>query len=300
MLPSYWVLFGLDVHSDVELPFPKSQRCPTRDEVRVRLATVPAQGCYITRLQPHVFQLEIEKVGRFQVIGGKEIAVDPCPGVCDRNLSGYLLGSVFGALLQQRGLLPLHANVITVDAKAVAFMGPSGAGKSTLAAWFQDEGYSVLADDVVAISFGTDGQPFVLPGVPRLRLRGDAVVRSGRVIGELQRTFDGEDKFDLPALGHDALSKVPLAGCYELRARDEAGPMLITRLAGVQAAEALIANTYRGKFLSVGGWTERHFRSCVDLTRLIPVHKVERQKDSAAFFSVARQLEEHVRQLVGV
>ena len=294
MAQDCWPLFGLDVHSELELPFPKRPRCTARDEVHVRLAKVPSQGRFITRLESDVLQLEIQGVGRFQVIQGTTIAVDPLPGVSDRKLSVYVLGSAFGALLHQRGLLPLHANVVVVAGQAVAFMGVSGAGKSTLAAWFQDQGYAVLADDVCALTFGTHGQPTVLPGVPRLRLWRDAVLRSGRNSDELERSFEGEDKFDLPALRHDALSEVPLAGCYVLHASDQPAQMLIGRLAGVEAVEALIANTYRGNFVKVGGWSERHFRCCVHLSRFIPVHRVERQKNSATFHSGARQVEEHV------
>ena len=56
-----------------------------------------------------------------------------------------------GAALHQRGILPLHANAVEIDHRAVAFMGASGAGKSTLAAWFHDQGYPILADDVCVI-----------------------------------------------------------------------------------------------------------------------------------------------------
>src|SRR5258708_39789946 len=98
-----------------------------------------------------------------------------------------------GAIFHQRGLLPLHANAIEVGGQAVAFVGPSGAGKSTLAAYFRDRGYRVLCDDVWVVSFGSDGEPLAWPGVPRVKLWGDALAAFCPRVGDLEPVFGGED-----------------------------------------------------------------------------------------------------------
>src|SRR6185436_17962029 len=64
----------------------------------------------------------------------------------------HLVRSVTGAVLQQRGLLPLHASALLLGAGAIALLGPSRAGKSTLAAALARRGHPVLADDVVPVS----------------------------------------------------------------------------------------------------------------------------------------------------
>ena len=84
----------------------------------------------------------------------RKLSADNVP---DANIRLYLLGSAMGVLLHQRGLLPLHANAVEIDGKAFAFMGASGSGKSTLAAWFHDHGYRIIADDVCAVRFETEG-----------------------------------------------------------------------------------------------------------------------------------------------
>src|SRR5690242_18684681 len=67
--------------------------------------------------------LVVPKVGRYRIQSGSSITVETHPGVPDRNVRLFLLGSAFGALLHQRGMLPLHANAIEIGGKAIAFMG---------------------------------------------------------------------------------------------------------------------------------------------------------------------------------
>ena len=127
----------------------------------------------------------------------------------ERNVRLFLLGSAFGVLLHQRGLLPLHANAIEIDGRAVAFMGPSGAGKSTLAAWFHDRAFRVIADNVCAISRNSEGRRQAAPGLPRLRLWAEALELMGRSSHALNRSFvdDDDEKFDVPM---DPASRSPI------------------------------------------------------------------------------------------
>ena len=61
----------------------------------------------------------------------------------------FLLGSVWGALALQRGLLPLHASAVGRGRTVHAFTGPPGAGKSTLAAALAARGYPLFTDDML-------------------------------------------------------------------------------------------------------------------------------------------------------
>ena len=254
--------------------------------------------------------LSVDGVGRYRIDRGREILVDPAPGVSERNLRVYLLGSAMGALLHQRGLIPLHANAIAFDGRAVAFLGHSGAGKSTLAAWFAARGHQVLCDDVCAIRFDEAGAALALPGVPRLRLWEDALTRSGRAASDYERSFDGQEKYDVPVAGARPDRPLPLAACYLLAGapsepRDpagsgdgaesvEPGPEGITRLTGRDAVEALVANTYRGSFLRKLGGTERHLRQCLALARNVPVYRARRRWGEEAFDAEAELLARHV------
>lgn len=286
-----WSLFGLTVRSQLPLPFAAMPGGGTDPDVSVRFGALPPSIGRMEACGSDAIRFEAAGVGRFRVSAGREIVIDPAPGASERNLRLYLLGSAFGALLHQRGLLPLHANAVVLDGRAIAFMGASGSGKSTLAAWFQDRGRSVLADDVCAVTVER-GTPYALPGVPRLRLWRDALERSGREPGRFEPSFDGRDKFDLPS-PHAAAVRTPLAAVYLLEEGDV--DLSMERLAPSKAIEALIANTYRGRCVQLLGATARHFDACVALGQTVPMHLVKRRKDIGSFEQTAQRLESHAR-----
>lgn len=288
-------LFGLAVHSELplpDLPFADSDA----PRAVVRYGPVPPQDNYLRAGEAGALSLQIPNVGRFLVCGGDSIVIDPAPGAGERELRVYLLGSAFGALLHQRGLLPLHANCIEIGGRAVAFLGRSGAGKSTLAHWFQRSGHAVLADDVSAID--PADPPIALPGVPRLRLWQDALEAAGIEAGAFPRSFEGQDKFDVPASNaHHAL---PLGACYLLAEAGDGEPHGITRLTGLDASEALIANTYRGGFVPLLGRSEDHLRSCVALASQVPVFRAARRWGRDHYDTDAARLRDHAEALFGV
>ena len=293
-------VFGLKVRSSVALPelFPVTG--PGVPDVTVDLGRVaegaPSGGDWLAEVDGALV-LTIPGVGRYRIEAGRRITVDPKPGVPERNLRLFLLGSAFGVLLHQRGLLPLHANAIEVDSQAVAFMGPSGAGKSTLAAWFHDRGLRVIADDVCVIGFDEQGRPAAMPGLPRFRLWADALEMMGRDPQHFARSFLGDehDKFDVPIEPVSAAqSHRFVAAIYLL---DRGYEFSVERLRGVEAAEAVFANTYRGAYLSHTGGHKEHWESAMRLVRGTPVFRAVRQWDPAALDEQCARLLQHAREL---
>ena len=286
--PFHYRLFGLHVLSDLPLP-ELAPVDPGQDpDVRIILgAAAEATGTL----------LEIADIAQFQVEGGREIRVAPLPGIPERNIRLFLLGSAMGMLLHQRGLLPLHANAIEIGGKAIAFMGESGAGKSTLAAWFHDRGYRVVADDVCVIRFDGDGAPWVEPGLPRLRLWKDALEVSGRNPSHLQRSRVGPenlDKYDVPIMPDLIAGPMPVGAVYRLGTADE---FAITPLAGVEAAEAVFANTYRGRFITPE-MMKPYWRSSLQFMKRIPIFDVRRRWGRGDFDQQCEALLKHAAEAV--
>ena len=208
----------------------------------------------------------------------------------------FLLGFPFGALLHQRGIVPLHANAIEVAGRAFAFSGHSGAGKSTIAAWFHDRGYRILADDVCAITPAADGPPLAFPGIPRLRLWREALEAGGRAAEDFERSFDDMDKYDVPTRADLPPSGLPLSRIYMLAksAPEEAGPS-VRRLRGTEAVDAIVSNTYRGTLLEGIGRTGDHLAQCVRIARVLEVYEIRRAWGFDRFDEQARFLERHTR-----
>jgi hypothetical protein len=287
-------VFGLVLESELTLPelFPAPEDPPV--DVTIRLG--PAGDAH--SITPEEVNLVIPKVAAYRVRGGTEMIVDPVAGASDRNIRLFLLGSALGAIVHQRGLLPLHANAIEIDGHAVAFMGHSGVGKSTMAAWFLDRGHRILADDVCVVAPDASGTPLAYPGIPRLRLWREALEQSGRRTDGFELAFDDMDKWNVPTPEPRKRGPIPLGQIYLLRKAEQEAPQ-ITRLSGIAAVDALVANTYRGGYLARMGGTKAHLKSCLDLVRKVPVFSASRVWGFDHYAEQAGGLERHARGLIG-
>lgn len=292
-------LFGLSVQSEIPLPELVADSGNGAADVRISLGTIATNPDAEAGL--HVEEdealLVIPPAGRFLTRAGREMRIEPADGVSPRNLRLYLLGSAFGAILHQRGLLPLHANAVVVEGRAIGFMGHPGAGKSTLAAWFHDRGFDVLADDVCVVTRGPDGRPLAHPGIPRLRLWREALEAGGRDASAYERSFDDMDKYTVPTNLERTLPAVPLSHLYLLEKAEENSPS-IERLEGSAAVEAMIANTYRGAYVRLMGHTRQHLLACAELARTVPVFRARRRWGFDSFDAEGAALEAHARQLI--
>lgn len=305
----HYRLFGLGLASELELPElaeqPPANQAPAPDVV-IRRASVPvppegSPAGYI--FGPDGTLLNVPEVGRFTIRGGTEILVDPAAGASPRNVRLYILGSAMGALLHQRGLLPLHANAVVLGhgegAGVVAFSGVSGAGKSTLAAWFHDRGHPLLADDVCAVE-PVGEAALVHPGPPRIRLWREALEASGRVVEGHSRSFDALDKYDVPATGAaPPEAALPLRAFYLLARAAPGAPSAIERVPGAAALAAFIANTYRGGYIRLAGDSAAHFARCTEIARRVPVYAVRRAWGLERMDEEAERLRAHALGVIG-
>lgn len=291
---STYRLFGLNLRSEIDLAGLAPPAEAGEADVEIGFGPVPAADHVGYRATEDGTLLSVTKVGRYLIRDGREILIDAAPGASERNVRLFLLGSAIGALLHQRGLLPLHANAIDIGGRAVAFSGHSGAGKSTIAAWFHDRGHPILADDVCVIGFDDNGRALAYPGIPRLRLWREALEASGRDADAYSRSFDDTDKYDVPTLSDARPEPLPLAAIYLLRkAEDSDGNAEIERLKGVEAVDTLVSNTYRGGYLSMIGRTREHLTACVRVARAVPVFRAQRLWGFDRFDEQAQRLSDH-------
>lgn len=293
--------FNFSVCSDIDLPelTPLEQRVGLDPQVTVRVGVVPTflpgstSGTHQLQVSDEGALLTVAGTGRYLIRGGEEIIVEPEEGASERNLRLFLLGSAFGVLCQQRGLLLLHANAIVADGAAHAFAGPSGAGKSTLAAHFSRRGYEVLSDDVCAIDFDGDGSPIAWPGLPRLKLWGDALDSFGWERADLDPAIEGWDKYHVP-ISTRIRGSVPFRRLYLLNWSTMEKGGAITKVTGAGVMGALIDQTYRAKYLKPLGLMQRHFAQCTAVAEAIEVFHASRARGFDVFESEARHLEQHV------
>ena len=135
----FYKAYGLRIHSDLWLsdliPSP-----PGKSDVRIRLGRldesfllaelkggITRSGYGTTaRASTEAVTFHWRGVGTALVRGGRDVIVEPDPGIDERDLSPYLNGSILAVLLHQRGLLVLHASAVVLNGQAVRILRRQG------------------------------------------------------------------------------------------------------------------------------------------------------------------------------
>ena len=217
------------------------------------------------------FWLDVEEVARYWIRHGNEIIIEPYPDVDEESIRVFLLGSALGALLFQRGLLLIHGNAIEVNDACVVCVGDSGAGKSTLAAAFLQDGYRLLADDVVPVT--ADG--LATPGFPRIKLWGDTARQLGIDTSGLRRIMPDMDKYNVPLGDRYCNTPLPVKWVYVLEPSERSDFALLP-YEGMSRFEPLHENTYRVHFLEAMALKPQHLQQVAKLAGNIRMAKIQR------------------------
>lgn len=292
----YYFAFGLTIASEVACPELPPAQGTLEPDVQIRLGPVtplpgatdpPAARLDVT---DGTFTLELPSVARYRVRGGNEIQVDRDPGGDPRDLRSFLLGTVFGALIHQRGLLQLHASAIGVGGAAILFCGESGAGKSTLSAALARRGHTILSDDTGVVVPDDADRPRFHPGVPRLRLWRDALDHLQIGTEGLQRDLSRADKFHLPPFAVASRQPLPLRAIY-LLARHEDDVVAIEPVHRHEKIPLLMANTYRPDLARRLGRSAGQFHLCGWLARSVRLDRLSRPWSLARMDQVLERIE---------
>lgn len=211
--------------------------------------------------------LEIPACARFAITGGDTVAMEVLGDPDPILLRLYLLGSVLGALLHQRGVLPLHAGAVALEGRAFALVGGSGAGKSTLTALLATAGAAYLADDVCPIGARDVQTPAVWPGVKRVRLSLEAC--EALALGDATGHADpfGKRILDPPWRRPDG--PLPLCGLLILRTDGALEAPQLVPASVREVLTALVAHTYRPTFIAADR-RGAHLETCTALAAQLP------------------------------
>lgn len=246
-----YALCGFKVASSLPLPDLLPWAGDGRDaDLTIRRGKVPElanpQSCtpLLQIAEDGTCRFEVKSVAAYGVDpAGCEIVIEPYIPPDAPDIRVFLFGTVFALVCFRRGLLPLHASVVQLGDKAVAFTGVSGAGKSTQAAIFLKRGYPILADDV-AVTEVRDGRVMVLPAFPRLKLWRDAMDGLSFDTAGLERSRAQLEKFHVP-VGAFVREPLPLASVYHLDDVNDPRLEATRKLVGVEAFQHMKQAVYR-------------------------------------------------------
>jgi hypothetical protein len=152
-----------------------------------------------------------KKMGFIAIWNQTRLEYTPLADTPAEVLKMNILGTVSMLLAASLGYISFHTACIIINNKAVLFCGPSGAGKSSLSAYFNQRGYTVLADDVTNVRL-TGDIVTAYPSVPRIKLLDD-MLRLAGVPGEgLALLNTHKPKYALPLDNVKQTAGYPVGG----------------------------------------------------------------------------------------
>lgn len=287
-------VYGLAVCSDIELAgWPSAE--VREPDVRICLGTVsapePPEERYRAagHVEPGKVLLAVRGVARYSVIGGSTIIVDAESGATPEDVRLYLLGSMFGTLLHQRGKYPLHASAVEINDRGVAFAGPSGAGKSTMVAQLSRRGAHLITDDISVIEPLGEDEVGVWPSVARVKLDLPGLEALNETHRNLGPAGGNRNKFHLPIERRDESRPIPLRRLYVLQ--DSPDALWIEPLSGMNATQAVIDETYFLGFVGGLGLTKENFLRAASVARAVKICRLHRPRGFEHLQRVAELVE---------
>ena len=283
---------GLDFVSEIELAGALPTETPGDSAVRIRfgdvpesLATVVARGAAY-EANANEALVTVPGVARYWIRNGREIVVQSATNATLDDVRAFLITSPLGAVVHQRGLVPLHASAVRVGDSCVAIVGPSRAGKSTLSALLNARGFPLVTDDVLAVKLTPNG-PMAFPGFCRLRLWEDATRALGIESSGLPRVRQLLNKFELHVVNRHRGEELPLRRIYCLRECQSGDREGIIPMEQSEGLTAIMNNTYRFQFLRRLPGQVRHFQLCASMLPSVSVARLNRPDDLSRLDQVA-------------
>lgn len=279
----HYCAYGLRIQSESPLPLgPALHPAHAQCDVAVRFGPTPEtlpeaklrRG--IWEAAPGDFLLRVKGVARYRVTDSREIVVDPDDDADPGEVEVFLVGSVMAALLQQRGIVTLHASAVQTPAGAVLFTGPSGSGKSTLLAALVQRGHAMLVDDVAGIVLDARGRPEVLSAYPVVRLWRPVIDRLGWDAGGAQRWRTRRNKYLVPVERFGDL-RTPVHRVFVLKSHNR-DSLNVEPLALADGFEVLVRATYRWGFALGSGTLGKHCRVTAAVAQWAQVAAVTRPR----------------------
>lgn len=200
--PYSYFAYGLKVMSQIpvtgfkSIPFEVPDVIIAENIVPENLENIVNTGV-LFQSNDHEFLLRFKPVANYFVSNGNKITVQRSGKATDTEISAFLTGTCFGALLHQRMLLPLHASTVIFRNKCLLLAGISGSGKTTLATAILKTGGTLVADDISVIDF-SGITPNVRPSFPAVKIWADSLKHLGIPAEGLVSVRSEQQKYYLP------------------------------------------------------------------------------------------------------
>lgn len=195
--------------------------------------------------------IRMSKIGRFYILNGNKIIVEPLPGVKKTEYRVFLEGRGISAILNQKKMLTLHGSGIYKEDKGILILGHSGAGKSSLVTGLLEDGYEILTDDVIAC-YQRNSKIFMKPGMPVQKISKSLVEKYNLeqfILGKVDYPGVKHDKYHIDRL--DNYRSIDTEIKTIIYIKPHLTDTKLVELHGMDKIEMLLKNTYMKKFVDL-------------------------------------------------
>lgn len=221
------------------------------------------------------FFLDVSNIACFRVKNGTKVFINPYKDADPNAIQLFLNGSVCGALLHQRGILPFHGTSFKYKEKGVTISGSSGVGKSSVAMAFCQKGGQLISDDITPVNI-SDKETLIVPLKSRVKLWNDSIEKLGLDASGLEPIRCGFDKYYLPE-EHRSASGQPRLDYFFILASHNKSEFMSNELSGMAKYDALRKQIYRGIYLKgMPGIERKYFKQLLQLAANVRVIKITR------------------------
>ena len=225
-------------------------------------------------ISPSEFSMTVKNVGSFYAGTGTNIEFIPDEKADRASVELYMNGSIYGAILHQRNILPLHGSSFIYADSGVMFCGDSGAGKSSLTSSFCLNGAGFLTDDVTPILFEEE-KPHIWPKSGKVKLWDDSLQQFNKETDALTKIRPEDEKYYFP-IESKVLKAHPLNYILILQIT-ETDEVTFEKVQKVEAFSYLHHEIYRREYLGAMPETEAAYLEKISLIcNVADIHRVNR------------------------
>ncbi len=191
-------------------------------------------------------------------------------------LQTFMLGYGIAMLFLQRGELAIHCSALHNGKEAILIAGDSGSGKSTLTNFYLEQGWLLMADDMVIANYDKEKGTRVYPAFPYQKLCRNVAVERGYDLNELIFISEDKDKFLVPYSGMFSVEGKPLKKFLMLRADKEVDGVEKREIRGIEKLHVCIYNLFLYEALGEERYSPKIVQKCLELIANVDVHLIAR------------------------
>lgn len=220
---------------------------------------------------------------------GNRITYEKKSGAKDTNLNAYLLGWGVAMLCFQQNRPAIHCSCVADERGAVLISGRSGSGKSTVTTALLQEGYSLVADDMVIVETDESGKSYALPAFPYQKLCRDVAVKSEIPLEDMIYIDEDKDKFLVPYKGEFPKGPVPIRAMVFL-GWDECEQVTVQEIKGADKMHACLDALFLKVLFRENLYCLENGMACLKLASSIPIYEVKRSQESNTVREVVAEI----------